>query len=314
LDDNRSLYKLLLHSEVFKTDEITSRLEYIPTGATVVIDRSRLHVTEDARGFQIYIPKDKKGREICYLRTLPTKLLDQFFNGDTTAPQSLTDHALAITVISDILKSSDLVIDDVLEDAGIVTVPFADENRDQEFDLTGEEIPTRETSLEPSESVRSTSATGSQRVWDEDTLSSSGSSAGTSWRTRSSSPQPSYRTGFQAMPNAGAPRTSSIPRPSEPASGANIPRSSFTVDSREVEYLRLLNDVVNAARDKKGVFPTKSRFDLRSLFDSLPTDQDQGDAVNTYDMPFGVRSENQILHDMRVGAAGELYVSHPRHS
>jgi hypothetical protein len=25
-------------------------------------------------------------------------------------------------------------------------------------------------------------------------------------------------------------------------------------------------------------------------------------------LPFGVRSENQLAHDMKVGAAGELYV------
>ena len=30
--------------------------------------------------------------------------------------------------------------------------------------------------------------------------------------------------------------------------------------------------------------------------------------ARAYDLPFGVRNENQLAHDMKVGAAGELYV------
>lgn len=58
------------------------------------------------------------------------------------------------------------------------------------------------------------------------------------------------------------------------------------------------------------MFPSRRAFNLNELLNALPTGASR-DAI-AFDLPFGVRSENQLAHDMRVGAAGELYVCDSR--
>jgi hypothetical protein len=115
---------ILLRSEVFQTDQITSQLEYKPTGKIIHVHNSRLHITENKKteAFQIYVPKDAKARELCYLRILPAALLDRLFGGDSTGLSS-TKRTQAVSVISQILNGSDLVVEDVLHEAGIVSTP-----------------------------------------------------------------------------------------------------------------------------------------------------------------------------------------------
>jgi len=87
----------------------------------------------------------------------------------------------------------------------------------------------------------------------------------------------------------------------------NITPSLFSVDSSTAEYQNLLDHVINAAKSKRGGFPSKGAFDVQDLLSALPVKLPE-DPPN-YDPPSGVRNENQLVHDMRVGAAGELYVS-----
>jgi hypothetical protein len=73
-----------------------------------------------------------------------------------------------------------------------------------------------------------------------------------------------------------------------------------------VEYRRLLDNIVTAARNKRGAFPSQGVFNLDALLNALPVEAAREE--NNYDLPFGVRNENQLAHDIKVGAAGELYV------
>lgn len=61
------------------------------------------------------------------------------------------------------------------------------------------------------------------------------------------------------------------------------------VDHTSENYRALLDHVINGARSDRGQVRLSSE-------------------VFVSDEVFGVRSENQLLHDMRIGAAGELYV------
>ena len=46
---------------------------------TVIINVSKtnIHIEESPEGLNIYVPKDSKHQEICYLRQLPTKLFNE---------------------------------------------------------------------------------------------------------------------------------------------------------------------------------------------------------------------------------------------
>lgn len=81
----------------------------------------------------------------------------------------------------------------------------------------------------------------------------------------------------------------------------------FSTDSSRADYCKLLEHVISAAKNKRGGFPSKGTFDVQDLLSALPLKLTE-DPPN-FDLTFGVRSENQLAHDIRVGAAGELYVS-----
>ena len=89
-------------------------------------------------------------------------------------------------------------------------------------------------------------------------------------------------------------------------SNRDISRSLFSDDDSEGEYRRLLDSVIQAARNKRGAFPSKGVFGFQDMASALSIDPSES---ATYEMPFGVRTENQLAHDMKIGAAGELYVS-----
>lgn len=63
------------------------------------------------------------------------------------------------------------------------------------------------------------------------------------------------------------------------------------------QFVRLLCDVIRLGR--QATLPQASQ---------VPTNASNGDRNTTTGWPFGVRSENQLAHDIKIGAAGELYV------
>jgi hypothetical protein len=127
----------------------------------------------------------------------------------------------------------------------------------------------------------------------------------------SSTPSPSPHTTHRSAPRAqfAEPPITPIrsPRPSQHSPNENIAPAAFNVDSSTADYRRLLDSVINAAKSKRGGSPSKGAFDVQDLLSALPAKPSE--APPNYDLPFCVRSENQLAHDMRVGAAGELYVS-----
>ncbi len=125
LDDNQSLYQLLLHAQVFMTNEITTKFEVTQNGQKIqsTLDKSTLHIKEDHSKLQIYVPKDPKDRELCYCRLLPARLLSTLMTEVGGSPTAKPEPS-AVGIVADILNCSDLIINDILEDAGVVRVPF----------------------------------------------------------------------------------------------------------------------------------------------------------------------------------------------
>jgi hypothetical protein len=270
---------------------------------TVEVHRSKLHISEDSGVLKIYVPKDRKDQELCFLQLLPTKLFNEVMMGKKTKNSTLASDSEAVRIIAALFMSSDEVVCDLLDDAGIIPVPYPDEFDAEAF----EQAPSI---VEPTIQHEDHSRVNRETELDESPREGRGQSP----EERVSSPgsglfsttsPPSYSTNYRAAtPTYRQPFTSSFSsRPSTPRSNEF---THFSVNSGQAEYRRLLSNVIAAAKSKRGGFPTRGAFNLDDLLNALPIESDAEPIC--YDLPFGVRSENQLAHDMKVGAAGELYV------
>jgi hypothetical protein len=306
-NDSQALYQLLLKTKVYETDGIIGSLEHTHLGETVIVEvsKTKLHIEESLDCLDIYVPKDSKDQEICYLRLLPTKLFNETMMAEPDSNSTLAYDSRAVSVIAAIFASSDEVVDLVLEEAGIVPVPYLDQ-----YEEELEQLP-------PANVLPSLGIDQQHNGESETALVGSGTQSGIA--TPGSSTPSVRRNSFStaATSTHQARNHSSVTTPPiqllsspsrlnpEPMLPDNA-RRSFTPGSSQVEYRRLLDNIITAARNKRGAFPCQGVFNLGELLDALPVEATR--EVNNYDLPFGVRNENQLAHDMKVGAAGELYV------
>jgi len=80
-----------------------------------------LHIKEDNQHLHVYVPRNPRDRELCYLSQLPKRLLNHLGIANVEA----------ITVIQPILHGSVYVLDDILKDNGIVQVPGIEHSQSQ---------------------------------------------------------------------------------------------------------------------------------------------------------------------------------------
>ncbi|KAL2065322.1 hypothetical protein VTL71DRAFT_2991 [Oculimacula yallundae] len=294
-NDNQDLYQLLLKSKVYETDGITGSLEHTLLGVTSKVSKTKLHIEESPEGLKIYVPKNSRDQEICYLRQLPTKLFNETMMAKADTNSTTALNSRAVSIISTILVSSDDVVDLVLEEAGIVPVSYPDQYKEEDQQLPDNVGADQEQNVEGDiESLTSETQSGTAsaglRTPSVQTTTSATSMYGASPRPY----VPLHPTQPRSSPAAG-----SQPNPSDRA------RRQFTPESSDDEYRRLLNNIIIAARNRRGGFPSRGAFNLDELLNALPVEV--AEEVNTYDLPFGIRNNNQLAHDMKIGAAGELY-------
>jgi hypothetical protein len=299
-NDSQALYQLLLRAKVYETDSIIGSLEHTLGGETVIINVSKtnIHVEESLDGLNIYVPKDSKDQEICYLRQLPTKLFNETMMVELGCNSTLASDSTAVSIITAIFASSDEVVDLVLEEAGIVPVPYPDQY-EEEIQQSQPEDVLRGPAIDQQLHAESETASGMTTPG----VSTSSARSNSFFTTATSSRQASYDP-IVASPPIQLP--SNHPRPSPGPVLPDTAPQHFVLENSQVEYRRLLDNIITAARNKRGVFPSQGVFNLDALLNALPVEAAR--EVNNYDLPFGVRSENQLAHDMKVGAAGELYV------
>jgi hypothetical protein len=299
------IINLLLQAEVYETDGIVRNLVYTQKVETVTVQlhKSKFHISEDSGVLKIYVPKDRKDQELCFLQLLPTKIFNEVMMGKKTSNSTLASDSEAVRIIAALFQSSDEVVSDLLDDAGIIPLPYPDE-----FDYEASEqapsvaepvIQYEDHSRLNKEAEPAAPPREDRGQSPEESVSSPGS------RLLSPTPPSSHRTNYRAAtPTYRQPSISSFsPRPSTPLSNEFAP---FSVNSGQAEYCRLLSNIIAAAKSKRGGFPIRGAFNLDDLLNALPIESDAEPI--SYELPFGVRSENQLAHDMKMGAAGELYV------
>lgn len=122
-------------------------MHIIQNSQKYVVERQKanFHLDDADEGLHLYVPKNKRDREVSYFRQLPRRLLQFLAISDQTAE----------AVVGNIVNSSRLsVVDEILADAGVIEVPGID--RPPELDP--DDAPTSdEGALTPAETASTTS-------------------------------------------------------------------------------------------------------------------------------------------------------------
>ena len=249
-----------------------------------------VHIEEDDRQLRIYVPRKKRERKICYCTELPEKL----------AAQLCLHNVAAVRILGDILTKSSSVLDELLEYHEIARVPGIE--------------PAEQTASEDSLSEEDTEQQVSHLAPPPAHLPSTPARRGSS--ASAFTPASASSSTSRAAPSYA--ESIFTPRSSQAYTGyTNTPSSSFSpfpdrrredisqgVSTGGHEYRALLDRVIRAA--SRAPFPKPGVPSPETSLDS-----DNETPVILSDTVFGRRSDGKVSHDVKIGAAGELYVSHP---
>jgi hypothetical protein len=235
-----------------------------------------VHIEEVNDVLHIYIPRDHSDRRRCYNKELPQSL-GRYFG-------LKMDSTVSLTFASVFFTPGDL-IDECLDSHGIVRIS-------PDIALQPESEPTDTT-------ISDGSIEGGDVFSGSDDAQESGEGMYTPQDTSGSTPE-----GAGELPrtiithnraSAPLPRPFTVPYPDWP-SPDGVPRPF----AEHHPYIQLLDKVIRLARPL-----TLSEVLQRPMITV-------GSTANTsHESTFGVRSENQLAHDIKIGAAGELFVRQP---
>jgi len=270
------LYDQLQATSVFKADGIstqyTIRYQDGETIGPISQNTGHVHIEEQEGGWRIYVPQDRDAREICYKTELPLALASLF-----------KIPPLARENLGHVLNSRLSVIDELLENGGFGMVPGLEApqrnngenvNADQE-DYVEEGLPSRR-------SVQ-TNAGAIDLV-----LRTSGRVAPIPVRLGTPSSSISGQESGRVSPSENSDHFRSV--------SPEIPEENAFVAGNA--YLELLDNVIRIAR--RAVFPRS---------DALVPGIGGFHPDYVHNEAFGVRTQGQMNHDFKIGAAGELFVS-----
>ena len=273
---------------MFESDGILKTVTLSHQGPPIVVEgaKGNLHIEQDNNQVRLYVPRNRRDRELCYLTQLPKKLVAHLAIIDPTA----------VKVFGDILKASPLVLDDVLKDHGIVQVPGVepfqptgsgettgnfDETEREERDNDEEDSEATPSTSSPPQ-LPSTSRLQASSLFGRNHTRSSSSENGLFPSTAQSPSRPSSTPSSTPSIFPAAARQEVIPRP--------------FIDN--AEYIALLAHVITTSSQAR--FPPSAPSSFGIVFDP---------AIPIFsDTVFGIRSQNPTSHDTKIGAAGELYV------
>lgn len=308
---DQSLHRQFLATNVYRSSGITKTLTITLSGTDTTIEGAtgNLHIENDNLQMRLYVPTGAEDREICYLSAIPKTLVSHLAIGNPAA----------VKVIGDIVHASrPSVLDRLLEEQGIVRVPGIEpipHSAPGEHSIMASIEDTDIVAAQPMlNQQRRSSATRLVNNSNRPTLNHPSDSlsttpirdTNTSRFGRSASPRTPDRTessiseGFLSPSGHSISRSMVTPRSSvspSPSRERGVPRHGR--DAVDDNYRILLNGVINAAA--RTVFPIYIPMGSAIAAHTNPTTLPEN--------VFGRRSENQMNHDVKIGAAGELYVS-----
>jgi hypothetical protein len=270
------VYQKFQNATLYESDGFRKTLSLSQGTLTATAESSSglLHIEENNGTLRIFVPRDPQQRKLCYPGQLPKALVRYL---GITDPAATGSFRIVILVPADVL-------DDVLDEDGIVQVP--------NIDSLGSELSTPE-DLEPDELAPEVSTL---------TPTSSEDQPSTGLRLQSAATH-----SIEVRPEATEFRYERRPSSTSVEDDHLVHQPTLRSQSEntvpltyDAQYVQLLEKVIEAAR--RAAFPTAEALDLQDLADALPSADTQGPLL-------GLRAQNQIERDIKIGAAGELYVS-----
>ncbi|KAF4959046.1 hypothetical protein FGADI_1924 [Fusarium gaditjirri] len=319
------LYNQLRAMKVLEVDEISSILRLGQNGQKYEAKHSTAseHIDEPAGNLTIYVPRDRRAQEICFGSVLPRKFAAWLMRN----PHTNIDGNVEIDVINaltSIFASDRAVLDEILDDQGMIQLQFEDPDKDlNEDEMSDEQAEdnhafdsTPEPGYEISDLVLTTthSSVNDASIMpfavrdfenEDGALETEGevvevqsSTSHQVLRGDGSTSRPLLHHSPQSRPLSPEQLNSHRPIPSYPASQA----------IEDERYRKILERVIAAARSAN--FPSGGAFDMNDLRDALPNSGERNSylSYNGLDVLSRFQSTSQQERDKKIGAAGELYV------
>ncbi|RGP71733.1 hypothetical protein FLONG3_7037 [Fusarium longipes] len=146
--DPLECYEVLHTMDVIEVDEISSVLKMSQNGQSFEsrIATASEHIAELGGKLTIYVPRESKAQELCFGSVLPRKLAAWLMrHPDTNIDGNI--EVDAILALASIFASDKLVLGEILDDQGIIQIPF-DNNDESQSPLVGQEGGNVELSLD----------------------------------------------------------------------------------------------------------------------------------------------------------------------
>lgn len=325
-DGSAQLYEQLRKMETIETDGLSSVLRIFQNRKKFQVELAAAseHIDWISKELIIYVPKERKAQELCFGSVLPRKLASWLMVEDYVQIEAVN----ALTAIFSCDKS---VLDDILDDQGIIPLPFDNEDETDEQSESGEEQEQEQVqSLNPLETDDSSSEqqatpthssmndASQYQLSDPPGTESNEDFVETVIETISRQSHMSHQTPPRAEdgPSRQAvihvePRSPSIQSYQAPQylqSSTITPHG--TGSTEDVQYRIILNRVVDIAR--RAAFPSRGAFNMTEMRDALSSELGNAVSYESFDgldAMRSFRSTSQLERDKRIGAAGELYVS-----
>ncbi|KAF4439394.1 hypothetical protein FACUT_4149 [Fusarium acutatum] len=124
-DDALSLYQRLRTVQIVEVHYIFIKLEIVQDGQIIQSDttyRARAHISDCDDGLIIYVSTDGNDQQLCFFSVLPRKLQEWLMENPHRNPNGAPFEV--VNALTSIFASDVSVLDGILEDQGIVQVPF----------------------------------------------------------------------------------------------------------------------------------------------------------------------------------------------
>ncbi|CAG9997117.1 unnamed protein product [Clonostachys byssicola] len=309
-DDPESLYEVLREAKVIESDAICSVISISQDEKSIDLEETvgLCHIDDSQKKLRIYVPHNKKQRNLSFSSILPNKLTDWLMRKWNSKISGKEDKD-AIHILRTILSCDVAIVDDILNHNSVFDVGI--ENRDPQHD---HESDGDNNALDEEDSKASSIQSTPSRSSRTDTTDLYGA---TPIREGVLSP----RAGLHSSPGPGTTNDGdnhlvvetmqSVSRAQSRHVRASVwnqdqPSPQGTSQTQDTGYLRLLSRVIAASQS--AAFPSLRALDMTGLINELHSVGSMYESFDGLDVATRFRSTNQFERDKMVGAAGELYV------
>lgn len=285
---------------------------------TALSSTSKLHIEQNrAKELRIFVPSDEKLRFVCYWKLLPEKLMSEVFMPLFSYSKTDTNPARVLAAVLN-APANRQMLEDLLTEFGIRGLPdwckddmanlsanltelkMASSSNDSDgsddgSDDSSDDENGSQTSVNSLPASLSLSLSGAKSAASISSYSESISSSSSAFRSASTVSRLITQSSHAITQHPH--RVSQSPIPAETA--------PETFLESQNEYIRLLGNLMDAARQKTIPIHGSSELSSANVIEDH-SDSDFSQPIMT--TAFGTRALNQLRHDMKIGAAGELFV------